>query len=47
MQDHPSPEYPGLHLQLWDPLVLVHRALALQVRSPTTHSSSSESKLNV
>ena len=38
----PLPEYPGLHVQLCDPLVLLHTASALQLCVPVRHSSESE-----
>ena len=41
-QDSPSPEYPGLHIQLYDPLVLLHTASTLQLCCPLAHSSTSE-----
>ena len=40
----PSPEYPGLHVQLYDPLVLLHTASALHLCDPLAHSSISEKK---
>ena len=45
VHDSPSPEYPGLHVQLCDPLVLLHTASALQLRCPLAHSSTSENTL--
>ena len=44
LQVRPFPEYPGLHVQLYDPLVLLHTALALQLCDPLAHSSMSEKK---
>ena len=41
LQVCPSPEYPGLHVQLYDPLVLLHTASALQLCFPLAHSLSS------
>ena len=38
----PSPENPFLHLQAWDPLVLVHWALTSQTGGEAVHSSTSE-----
>lgn len=38
----PSPEYPGLHVQLYDPLILLHSASALQLCVPVAHSSISK-----
>ena len=38
-QLRPSPEYPGLHDQLYDPLVLIHSASALQSWVALVHSS--------
>ena len=42
LQDHPSPEYPGLHEQLYEPSVLLHTASALQLCSSVPHSSISK-----
>ena len=42
LQDHPSPEYPGLHEQLYEPSALLHTASALQLCSSVAHSSISE-----
>ena len=42
LQVRPSPEYPGLQVQLYDPLLLLHTASALQCFNPTAHSSTSE-----
>ena len=39
LQVRPSPEYPGLHLQLKDPLVLLQTALALHLFFSVAHSS--------
>ena len=39
LQVCPSPEYPGLHLQLKDPLVLLQTALALHLFFSVAHSS--------
>ena len=44
-QIFPSPQYPCLHVQLYDPLVLLHTASALQFVFPTAHSSISEKTL--
>ena len=41
LQVCPSPEYPGLHVQLYDPLVLLQTASALQLCFPLAHSLSS------
>ena len=41
----PSPKYPGLHEHLYDPSVLLHTALALQLCVSVAHSSMSEKKL--
>ena len=41
-----SPEYPGLHVQLYDPLVLLHTASELQLCDSLAHSSMSEKKLH-
>ena len=41
LQVRPSPEYPGLHVQLYDPLVLLHTASALQLCFTSAHSSTS------
>ena len=37
-QIFPSPQYPCLHVQLYDPLVLLHTASALQLDVPSIHS---------
>ena len=42
LQFFPSPEYPGLHEQLYDHLVLLHTASALQLCCPLAHSSISD-----
>lgn len=48
MKIFPSPEYPGLHEQLNDPLVvLLHTALALQFCFPATHLSIFEKNQNL
>ena len=39
MQLLPSPEYPGLQVQLWDPLVLLQTALMSQLWRLIVHSS--------
>ena len=44
-QIFPSPQYPCLHVQLYDPLVLLHTASALQFVFPIAHSSISEKTL--
>ena len=44
-QIFPSPQYPCLHVQLYDPLVLLHTASALQSVFPIAHSSISEKTL--
>ena len=41
LQVRPSPEYPGLQVQLYEPLVLLHSELALQLSFPVEHSSMS------
>ena len=41
LQVRPSPEYPGLQVQLYEPLVLLHSELALQLSIPVEHSSMS------
>ena len=43
LQFRPSPEYPDLQVQLYDPLLLLHTASALQCFNPSAHSSTSES----
>ena len=42
VQFHPSPMYPGLHVQLYDPLVLLQTALELQLWVIPSHSLMSE-----
>lgn len=43
LQVHPSPKYPVLHEQVYDPMVLLHTASALQLWvSAVEHSSKSE-----
>ena len=42
LQFRPSPEYPDLQVQLYDPLLLLHTASALQCFNPSAHSSTSE-----
>ena len=42
VQACPSPEYPGLQEQLYEPLVLMHIAPALQLNVPKAHSSTSK-----
>ena len=42
VQSFPSPSYPGLHVQLSDPLVLLQTALELQLWVPSLHSLMSE-----
>ena len=37
----PFPIYPALHVQMWDPLVLLHTALASQLWELDEHSSTS------
>ena len=44
MQFHPSPRNPGLQVQLYDPLVLLHTASALHLCVPVAHSSISKNK---
>ena len=44
LQVCPSPVNPGLHLQRYDPLVLLHIASALQLDVPSAHSFTSVSK---
>ena len=46
LQVLPSPEYPGLHVQLYDPLVLLHAASALHLFLSVAHSSISDRKEN-
>ena len=41
LQVRPSPVDPGLHLQRYDPLVLLHIASALQLDFPSAHSFTS------
>ena len=41
LQVRPSPEYPGLQVQRYEPLVLLHSELALQLSFPVEHSSMS------
>ena len=41
LQVRPSPVNPGLHLQRYDPFVLLHIASALQLDVPSTHSFTS------
>ena len=41
----PTPKYPDLHVQLYDPLVLLHTASALQLVFPVAHSSISKKTL--
>jgi len=43
-QSCPSPEYPGLQEQLYEPSVFMHIAPALQLNVPKAHSSTSEKK---
>ena len=43
LQRIPSPWYPGLHVQLYDPLVLLHIASELQLCFRAAHSSISRS----
>ena len=38
----PFPRYPCLHVQLYDPLVLLQKASRLQLCDPSAHSSMSE-----
>ena len=45
-QLYPSPMYPGLQVQLNDPLVLLHTASSLQLCVPESHSLTSEIRLN-
>ena len=42
VQLFPSPSYPGLHVQLKDPLELLQTALELQLWVPSLHSLMSE-----
>ena len=42
VQFHPSPKYPGLHVQLQDPLMLWQIALELQLFVLPSHSLMSE-----
>ena len=42
VQFFPSPVYSGLHVQLYDPLVLLQTAFALQLCFSSSHSSTSE-----
>ena len=42
LQFRPSPENPDLQVQLYDPLLLLHTALALQCFNPSAHSSTSK-----
>ena len=42
VQVRPFPEYPDLHWQLCDPLILWHSASALQLWVPVAHSSISK-----
>ena len=41
-QSRPFPTNPGLHVQLFDPLVLLQKASILQSCNPSTHSLMSE-----
>ena len=43
----PFPEYPGLHVQLYDSLVLLHTVSALQLCVSLAHSSMSERKTSL
>ena len=43
----PSPEYPGMHVQLYDPLILSQIASALQICVSVAHSSMSERKTSI
>ena len=38
LQIIPSPAYPGLHVQVYDPLVLLQSALLLHLCFPVRHS---------
>ena len=42
VQLSPSSSYPGLQVQLYDPLVFLQSALKLQLWVPLSHSSMSE-----
>jgi len=44
LQFFPSPWYPGLHVQLYEPLVLLQTASELQLWVSVAHSSISETK---
>ena len=46
VQFHPSPKYPGLHVQLYDPMMLWQTAFELQLWVPRSHSLMSEIILN-
>ena len=43
---YPSPKYPGLHEQVYDPLVLLHNAFLQQLCIGVTHSSISAIRVN-
>ena len=47
VQTCPSPEYPGLQEQLYDPSVLMHTAPALQLNVSNVHSSTSKKERKV
>ena len=44
LQFLPSPWYPALHVQLYEPLVLLQKASELQLWVPLAHSSISEKR---
>ena len=44
MHSRPSPKYPGMQEQLYDPLVLLHVALTWHLCVPVAHSSISVRK---
>ena len=45
-QFRPSPTYPSLQVQLYEPMVLLHTATLLQFCSADEHSSISGNKVN-
>ena len=46
-QSVPSPEYPSLQVQLYDPSLLLHKALTLHLSVPKAHSSTSGKHIKV